>query len=278
MVPKPRTCPVAVRDCDCSRRGSHRSGSRDIPLWVAALARRRGRRRRSAEVPPASPLALSVVRNLDELAISWNRDSEVVRAAIAGHAHDPQRPGEPGRSRQPPSNCGKVASCTIRSPGVDSEFRLEVAMPDGRTEAESLQVVGFDTVPSFALPTPASLRRSPSRQVADRADTRSAARRFDRRKPSLDPSPVRRVNPTLSREVLNELHKAAGKVTVSVQVAIDANGAVETAKIVSAKGEPKSGGTNIRLASLAAARQWRIRPAMAGGKTVPADLTLVFDF
>ena len=40
----------------------------------------------------------------------------------------------------------------------------------------------------------------------------------------------------------------------------------------------KSGGTNIRLASLAAARQWRFRPAMAGGKAVPADLTLVFDF
>jgi outer membrane biosynthesis protein TonB len=150
-------------------------------------------------------------------------------------------------------------------------------MPDGRTEAESMQVVGFDTLPSFALQAPAPAAAL-SRQVAGPADTRRAARPSDTQTANLDPSPVRRVNPTLSREVLNELQDAAGKVTISVQVAIDATGAVETAKIVSANGEPKSGGTNIRLASLAAARQWRFRPAMAGGKAVPAQLTLVFNF
>jgi hypothetical protein len=229
------------------------------------------------EVPPASPLALNVTRNVDELTITWNRDSQVVRAALAGTLTI--RNG-------PVSRLIRVTSEQLREgriiyhplSGVDSEFRLELAMPDGRTEAESLQVVGFDTVPSFTLPTPASLP-APARQVAERPDApRSAARSLEPQKASVDPSPVKRVNPTLSRDVLNELRKAAGKVTVSVQVAIDVTGAVETAKIVSATGEPNSGGTNIRLASLNAARQWKFRPAMAGGKAVPADLTLVFDF
>jgi hypothetical protein len=228
------------------------------------------------EVPPASPLALNVIRTLDELTITWNRDSQVVRAALAGTLTI--RNG-------PVSRVVRVTSEQLREgrilyhplSGVDSEFRLELAMPDGRTEAESLQVVGFDTVPSFTLPMPASLPE-PARQVAESADTRSAARSLESRKTSVDPSPVKRVNPTLSRDVLKELRNAAGKVSVSVQVAINATGAVETAKIVSATGEPKSGGTSIRLASLNAARQWRFRPAMAGGKAVPADLTLVFDF
>ena len=125
------------------------------------------------ELPPASPLALNVVRNLDEFAISWNRNSEIVRTALAGTLTI--RNG-------PVSRVVRVTSEQLREgrivyhplSGVDSEFRLELAMPDGRTEAESLQVVGFDTVPSFAVPTPAS-SAAPSRQVADRGDTRRSA-------------------------------------------------------------------------------------------------------
>jgi hypothetical protein len=161
--------------------------------------------------------------------------------------------------------------------GVDADFRLELKMPDGRVEAESIDVLGFDTAPSMTLPVAAAPRPKPApAQSADRSDVTKIART-----PSTghtEPQPIRRVNPTVTREVVEEMRNAKGPVMISVLVSIDAAGKVDSAKIVGAAGEPKPSGEYIRLAALNAARQWRFRPATSGGRTVPSNLTLAFNF
>ena len=232
-----------------------------------------------------------MTRSLDEFAISWNREAGAVRAATS--ATLTIRNG-------PISRMVAVSAAQLREgrimyrpvPGVDAEFRLELAMPDGRTQAESLQVLGFDTAPSLTLPVSASPPPSAApkkaappvealrqpRQMADRADTAGLVRRPVATPGRTEPQPLRRVSPVLSREVLDERRNAKGGVTISVLLRIDAAGAVETVKVVSSAGESGSSGSHLRLAALNAARQWKFRPATAGGKPVPAELTLAFTF
>jgi outer membrane biosynthesis protein TonB len=89
---------------------------------------------------------------------------------------------------------------------------------------------------------------------------------------------IRRATPDLSRDVQNEMRVAQGKVSVSVLASIDSAGTVQSVKVVSSTGEPSPSGPYIRLAALNAARQWKFRPATAGGKPVPSQTTLVFNF
>jgi hypothetical protein len=225
--------------------------------------------------PIAAPLALKVARSFDEFEISWNRGAELVQKATAGTLtihNGPVTRVVPVRPDQ--LHEGRIMYRPLA--GVDSDFRLEIATSDGKTQAESVQAVAFDTAPSMALPVAAAPRSPLPAQAADRTDVSGASRRGLAGAPRTEPSPLRRVSPTISREVLGEMRNA-GKVTISVLVGIDAAGAVQTAKIVSSTGEPPSG-THIRLASLNAARQWKFRPATAGGKAVASELTLVFNF
>jgi TonB family protein len=115
--------------------------------------------------------------------------------------------------------------------------------------------------------------------VADRTDSAGAVRA----PAALDtgrtqPLPVRRASPLFTREVLDEMRRAQGKVTISVLASIDANGSVRSAKVVSATGEPSPSGSYLRQASLNAARQWKFRPATVEGKAIASELTLVFTF
>src|SRR6185437_3694539 len=90
--------------------------------------------------------------------------------------------------------------------------------------------------------------------------------------------PIRRASPEITSKVRAEMREARGRVTVTVQVAVDASGNVDGAMVLSSTGEPSPSGPYIRLASLDAARQWKFRPALAHGARVPSKTTLVFSF
>jgi hypothetical protein len=247
---------------------------------AAAYQVHRSRPAEIADVPELTPvvtppIGLHASRSLDEFEVSWNRASDLVRAATIGtlviHNGSVVRmvPVSPAQLRE-----GRVMYHPV--PGVDVDFRLELVMPDRRVEAESISVLGFDTAPSLTLPVAAARPKPAPVQAADRIDATKLARTPSQA--HTEPQPVRRVNPMLTREVTEEMRNAKGQVLISVLVSIDATGKVDSAKIVGANGEPKPSGEYIRLAALNAARQWRFRPATSGGRAVPSTLTLAFSF
>jgi hypothetical protein len=238
---------------------------------------------RADSSPSESPLGLKVTRSFDDLELSWNRASDAVRLAAAGTLTI--RNGTVLRTIEvTPEQLREGHVVYHPLSGVDLDARLEVMAPDGKREAESVQFLGFDTSPSLTVPvpppaTPRPPARTPPRQNADRRERNaSSARSPATNAEHSEPVPIHRVNPDLSREVLGEMRAAKGKVSVSVLVSVDSSGTVQGVKVVSSTGEPSPSGPYIRLSALNAARQWKFRPAIAGGKPVASQMTLVFNY
>lgn len=251
------------------------------------------------------PVALRVAQAAGEIDISWNHDAAAIRQARAGtltiHNGAATRllALRPAQLRE-----GRVVYHPL--PGVDTEVRLEVLDASGRSQAESVQLIAFDTagaptLPPAAAPHPVSGSK-PSPLAAEGNDTRdedlsaaplmlaragregtgteerpTRAAQFARTG-RIEPVAIRRASPELRPEVLKELRAATGKVTVSVLVSIGASGSVDDAQVEGSTGEPGYNGPYIRLAALNAARQWRFRPAIANGRPVPSKITLTFPF
>jgi TonB family protein len=260
--------------------------------WLPAL-----RNQPAAEAPadpPAAPspaLGLKVVRQAQDLEVLWDRESEPVRLASSGTLTI--RRGTSTRvieMRPDQLREGRVVFQPLA--GVDTDLRLQVVGGGGKSAAESAQVLGFDTAPPVPLPSPPAApdvsRADVSRKKAlQKTAAAKGARAPDgeRRPAAIAPTPdrngavpVRRATPQLTSDVIREMRAAPEKVMVSVLISIDAAGKVEGAKVLASSGEPGDGGPNIRLASLAAARQWRFRPATANGKAVPSEMTVLFTF
>jgi protein TonB len=236
---------------------------------------------------PASPgLALTVIRQAQDLEVSWDRASEPVRQATAGTLTI--RSGAATRVIEMPPDQLREGRVVFRPlAGVDTDVRLEVIQGGGKSAAESVQVLGFDTAPAITMPAPARRATSagPSRNAAPPSSApreNAGAPAADRRPPGSaersEPVPVRRATPDLTEDVLREMRAAHGKVTVSVLVGINPEGKVDDVKVVASTGEPSPSGPYIRLSSLAAARQWRFLPAMKDGRPVPSQMTLLFTF
>ena len=243
--------------------------------------------------PAASPvLGLKVARQAQDLEVSWDRGSEPVRLAGTGTLTIRSGPStrvialRPDQLRE-----GRVVFQPVA--GVDTDLRLEVLETGGKSAAESAQVIGFDTVPAVAQPAPPAARKAAIKKSDNRKE---AIQKSDNRKEKLTPAgvrrpnaiapapgrndavPVRRTTPELTSEVVREMQSADGKVTVSVLMSIDHTGRVDDAKVVASTGEPTANGPYLRLAALSAARQWRFRPAIADGKPVPSQVTVLFTF
>lgn len=254
----------------------------------------------AAEPAPSTPsasLALKVVRQAQDLEVSWDGDSEPVRQATSGTLTI--RSGPATRVIELPSEQLHEARIVFHPlAGVDTVVRLEVLESGGKSLAESVQLLGFDTAPAVTLPVPSARATEPADSVAAGALRKTAPEQSAERKPTPataglrkpgaiapapldgrnDPVPVRRVTPDLTGDVIREIRAARGKVTVSVLVSIDNAGKVDDAKVVASTGEPSPSGPYIRLASLSAARQWRFRPATVNGNTVASQMTLLFTF
>jgi hypothetical protein len=242
-----------------------------------AAARRYQWRLPDPPPPPGLAIALSVARSFDELELSWNRTARAVRSATAATLTIRNGPV----TRTVPVSAEQLRDGHIMYhplPGADTDFRLEIRMPDGHSVAESFQVLEFGAAPPWPVPSPVAFRPPPKpprrRQVSERADPAAETASIA----PAEPVAVRRVNPAVTPKVLEEMRAAQGKVTISVLVAIDAAGRVQTAKVVSSTGEPSGSGSYIRLASLKAAQEWKFRPATSAGKPAPSSSTLVFSF
>jgi hypothetical protein len=245
-----------------------------------------------APAPSLSPaLSLRVVRQAQDLEVSWDRESDPVREARAGTLTI--RNGAATRVIEMHPDQLREGRVVFRPlAGVDTDVRLELLEPGGRSAAESVQVLGFDTAPAVTLPAPVRVpapvtpppavatRRTAPQSSAGRegAAATGGVRKLSAAVERGEAVAIRRATPNLTNNVVSEMRAAKGKVTVSVLVSIDAAGKVDDAKVVTSTGEPSPSGPYIRLASLAAARQWRFRPAMADGKAVPSQMTLLFTF
>jgi TonB family protein len=255
------------------------------PLWTQTVVEA------PADPPPAPPspaLALRVARQAQDLEVSWDRGSEPVRLATAGTLTIRSGVATRVMEMQPEQlREGRVVFRPLA--GVDTDVRLEVLVAGGRSSAESVQVLGFDTAPAVTLPAPApppagaGARKTAQQPGAARPDAPVTAHKASAAAPASatgrgDAVPVKRATPELTNDVIREMRAAKNKVTVSVLVSIDPAGKVDDAKVVSSTGEPSPSGPYIRLASLAAARQWRFRPATADGRSVASQMTLLFTF
>jgi protein TonB len=256
-------------------------------LLIAAVASRW--LHRPMERPPAAsanssapPLALRVAQAGEDFEISWSHNSDAVRQAIAGSLTI--RNGLATRvlaMRPEQLREGRLVYRPLS--GVDAEIRLEVMDGGGKSQAESVQVLGFDAA---AAMKPAPLAEAPSdgskavRQAPDFEGTRheSPARAAPLSNLRSQAVAIHRAGPKISPDVRKELRAAKGEVTVSVLVSIDAAGAVDHALVVGSTGEPSFNGPYIRLAALNAARQWRFQPAMADGRPAPSKMTLTIPF
>jgi protein TonB len=265
----------------------------------------------NAPPPAATPgLGLKVVHQAQDVEILWDRGSEPVRLARAGTLTI--RRGLSTRVIQMrPDQLREGLVVFQPLAGVDSDVRLEVVESGGISAVESAQVLGLDSAPPVPLPEPpASARPAPATPPALPTPVRgarkappqrvSAAKEAPQktaaakdvpvppgvRKPgAIAPAParngavpLRRATPLLTSDVAREMAAAQGKVMVSVLISIDAAGKPEDAKVLASSGEPSNSGPYIRLASLAAARQWRFRPATTNGKPVPSEMTVLFTF
>src|SRR5207253_669699 len=123
--------------------------------------------------------------------------------------------------------------------GADADFRLELAMPGGKTVAESIQVLAFDNGRPVMVPVAApSIPKTPPSPKPKYARPQVVRPNTTTGDAPTEAVPIRRAQPILNGRVLEELQRAEGKVTISVLVRIDPTGAVDTAKVVSSTGEP----------------------------------------
>ena len=92
------------------------------------------------------------------------------------------------------------------------------------------------------------------------------------------PTAIRKVNPSLTQEARAELRRTNRKVTVSVRMDIDESGGVRNAEVIGMSGDPANGGVYVKLVAMAAARQWKFKPASINGKNVPSQMTVAFEY
>jgi hypothetical protein len=164
----------------------------------------------------------------------------------------PQLPQAPAAGSLPPS--GGSASGT---PAPQSD-RPAVSNPVE-------QVPAVRNVP--ATPTPPAVEAPKGALPAPAPKTSYSA-----------PSVIRKVNPSLTQEARAELRRTNKKVTVSVRMDIDESGSVRNAEVTGITGDPANGGVYVKLVAMAAARQWKFKPASINGKNVPSQMTVAFEY
>jgi hypothetical protein len=291
---------------------SRRAWRRD--LWVAGAAvllggaaavswqvqRAAPGKRGAAEAPAVERverrLGLQAVRNGDDFEISWNRLSSIVQRATMGTLTIRNGPMMRVVAMRPEElRVNRILFHPLV--GSDVELQLEVVDPHGVAQTDTLDLLGPAVgrallVPEAEAPKPSPLADARQGTATRRANIAGADRRTGAAHPEARRiQPVRaelpanrgplatlRVEPEITPKVRAEMRQAKGAVTVSVQVSINADGNVDGAMVLSSTGEPSPSGPYIRLASLNAARQWKFRPATAGGSRVPSKSKLVFDF
>jgi hypothetical protein len=112
-----------------------------------------------SDLPETAPLTASMLgfkvnRSGSDFEVSWDRSSSAVQRAVSGTFTI--RDG--GFTKTVPLSPAQLREARIvYSPLLgDLDFRLEIATSDHRTQAESVQVLGWTANPALATPLPAS--------------------------------------------------------------------------------------------------------------------------
>jgi protein TonB len=148
--------------------GGAAAAYRWLPLPARSGTASTDRDTADAAIPDAAPLALKLSPTAGNLELSWNRDADAVRIAAAGTLSIRNGPAtrviqlSPDQLRE-----GRILYLPLS--GVDVDVRLEVTTASGRTEAESVQLVSFNTAPGLPLPS-LTAPQPPTRQANSRAD------------------------------------------------------------------------------------------------------------
>jgi protein TonB len=125
---------------------------------------------RAAPVPevPAvegTTLGLKVSPTAGHLELSWNRQADAVRLATSGSVSIRNGPVTRVLTLNPEQlREGRILYLPMS--GVDVDIRLEVVTAGGRTEAESVQLVSFNTAPAVPMTALTPPRPAPRRPAA----------------------------------------------------------------------------------------------------------------
>jgi TonB family protein len=257
-------------------------------------------------------LGLQAVRSGADVDLTWNRASHAIQQSTSGllviHNGPFVRtiPLDSSQLRE-----GHIVFVPLA--GADLDFRLRVTDSYGKSNAESVQVLAWDTftpgtpgaLPPVAPPMLAELLRpipeiplpSSKEKPAATIDAQSSHRAGPAKpKPAritasaepleppstprghLEPVAVQQPAPVLTREERDALRGAQGKVSVALRLMIDRTGEVRRADVLSSTSDPDDGHTRLRQAAISAALRWRFRPAMEDGKPVPSETTVTVRF
>jgi hypothetical protein len=172
------------------------------------------------------------------------------------------------------SHDGVAITPVLPSPSAPVQTPAVQTTPPKNSPAQSQPpVVALQQSPAQTLVTPSDVKPStpPVPNAAQPGPALTVAS-------YVGPQPIKKANPMLSHEAVEELRGTRGPVTVAVRMRIDGNGSVRAAETVSVTGNPKAGGVYLRMAATSAARNWRFQAATIGGKPVPSEMTITFAF
>lgn len=257
---------------------------------------------RAPAKPPEAGIGLKVARGPDgQLALSWNQNSPEIE-----HARDGTLFIRDGRRspKLPLDNAQLRSGKLLYSPKSASvQFRLELNMDGGRTIQESLRLSPPATEKKTARDKSRTNGRSSGLASGNHFPIGTTevlvptGGEENSRLPSGPPLPASTlvlpgtadastqsdagvnggnyVAPRVVQEMMPQSTPVGRFAQISVHVTIDPQGQVATARAAEAVDSSNSA---LAAPAIAAARQWRFRPATLNGTPVPAEYTIVFAF
>lgn len=241
---------------------------------------------------PAAPtvrqLELEVDKRPTDLVVRWNGASPTVRMAERAVLHI--RDGPFLRSYDIDADQLRTGSVYYAPLGGDIEFRLEVFGRDSQPVVESIRVLSGSLLAATSLPAdrpnaappaaapPAPAAKPTRKNIPRSAGTASLPRprtvhySYEDAEPAAGntagPRPIRQVNPTVPPGMLAGMR---GGAEFGVKVYIDRTGKVTGAQLVSRRGAASA---MLADSALNAARMWRFKPALRGGRPVASNTVL----
>jgi TonB family protein len=175
--PQPRQSPRRWMQLGVAMTALLLAGSAAAYRWLPMSTRpaTAGRSSRDSGIPDGASLGLKMTANGSSLELTWNRRADAVQFAAGGSLAILNGPVSrvieltPDQLRE-----GRILYMPL--PGVDVDARLEVRTTTGGSEAESVQLIGFNTAPAVPLPALSASIRTTRGNFVPRAERTSSAK------------------------------------------------------------------------------------------------------
>jgi hypothetical protein len=256
---------------------------------------------RSSPGAPPSKKNSSVAERWKETPAESSRKVAVARTPVQSPVQPPSRSVNPPAAQVPPPTAPQTAAKSTEEPSPNPPPRTSPAVqtatadvakpapapPTSSAAPSSTPVNGAASNPPLQsaslpvnnpveqIPIPRNVPASPAPPVVEAPKVVAPPAQ---KTTYVGPTVIRKVNPSLTQEARGELRRTNRKVTVTVRLDIDDSGNVRNADVVGMTGEPSNGGVYVKLVAMAAARQWKFRPATINGKNVASQMTVAFEY